>query len=741
VPACLAVLGSGPATGAGSAPVAEGALIAAPAHGRAAVDALGNDLDVAASRTGLSTGRLRELLTNDSSAWVDRSGRLFYVDREHTDGDEGAAPATEAAAFPYADSFRLHSRPNATRKVYLDFDGHQVSGSAWNDASHPVIDVAAYTQDGSAAFSDAELDVVQEVWARVAEDYAPFNLDVTTEDPGSDGLVRSSSEDAGYGMRTSVTTDVAMRDIVCGGECAGVAYVGVFDYVRPDQYYQPAFALPRPTYTAAQVAEIVSHEIGHTLGLSHDGLGSATYYQDATGTKIWSPVMGAGYTPLTQFSNGDYAGATQTQDDFAVIAQNGPTQLTDDYGDSRATAYTLGAGEVTSSGLVTSRTDLDVFAVTRSCAGTLSATLAPVALGPDLDTRLRLVDASGAELAASAPATARGGTGSPVLTGMGAALSQSVGPGTYYLEVDGTGLADPTYGYSDYGSVGRYTLSVTGCPGSVHTATAPSAPVIVALERDGAAHGLSLVWDDPGNDGGAAVSSYVVTAGGQSVTVPATTHAYTFGALAPSTTYTLGVAAVNSVGTGPAATRTATTGWFSGTPSPSPSSPTSGPTTTGTPAPTGTPTTTGTPTGTPTVTPTPTPTPTGTTSSTPGVTAAPTTSGAPTSTATPTTSYAVPAAPRGVLVKRGKAGGPMTVRVSWQPPASNGNAPLTGYDVVVWKAGADDKMRRHRTFLVPAESRHLTLRLAAGRYRFAVAAENFVGTGPRSARTPYVRPR
>ena len=254
-------------------------------------------------------------------------------------GHDAAAPATEAAAFPYADSFRLHSRPNATRKVYLDFDGHQVSGTAWNDASHPVIDVAAYTRDASAAFSDAELDVVQEVWARVAEDYAPFNIDVTTEDPGTAGLVRCSDEDAAYGMRASITSDLTMRDVLCGGGCAGVAYVGVFDYVQAAQYYEPAFALPKTTYTAAQVAEIVSHEIGHTLGLSHDGLGSAAYYQDATGTKIWSPMMGAGYTPLTQFSNGDYVGATQTQDDFAVIAQNGPTLLSDDYGDDRAAAY------------------------------------------------------------------------------------------------------------------------------------------------------------------------------------------------------------------------------------------------------------------------------------------------------------------------------------------------------------------------------------------------------------------
>ena len=45
------------------------------------------------------------------------------------------------------------------------------------------------------------------------------------------------------------------------------------------------------------------------------------------------------------------------------------------------------------------------------------------------------------------------------------------------------------------------------------------------------------------------------------------------------------------------------------------------------------------------------------------------------------------------------------------------------------------------TLLVASAQHHLVLRLPAGRYRFAVAAENVVGTGPRSARTALVAPR
>ena len=97
--------------------------------------------------------------------------------------------------------------------------------------------------------------------------------------------------------------------------------------------------------------------------------------------------MGAAYTPLTQFSIGDYAGATQTQDDYAVIGQHGPTLVGDDYGNGRVAAYPLGGADATAAGLIGTRSDLDVFEVTRSCTGSLGATVTPALRSGRTSTR------------------------------------------------------------------------------------------------------------------------------------------------------------------------------------------------------------------------------------------------------------------------------------------------------------------------------------------------------------------
>ena len=76
-----------------------------------------------------------------------------------------------------------HSRPSATRKIFLDFDGHVTSGAKW--ASGATITTPAYDADGNpASFSATEKAYMYAIWRAVAEDFAAFDVDVTTEDPG-----------------------------------------------------------------------------------------------------------------------------------------------------------------------------------------------------------------------------------------------------------------------------------------------------------------------------------------------------------------------------------------------------------------------------------------------------------------------------------------------------------------------------------------------------------------------------
>ena len=74
----------------------------------------------------------------------------------------------------------LNSNPGAPASLYLDFNGHfePVWGS-YTNITTPVYDI-----DGDpTTFSDAELANIRAVWETVAEDYAPFNINVTTVEP------------------------------------------------------------------------------------------------------------------------------------------------------------------------------------------------------------------------------------------------------------------------------------------------------------------------------------------------------------------------------------------------------------------------------------------------------------------------------------------------------------------------------------------------------------------------------
>ncbi len=436
-----------------------GALTVAPAHadacislptslnGTAAVDALGSDLPRAASRADMAATTLRKTLKTDSTLWLDTCARPYYVEQQNTAGDQTFEPALATT-----DALTLHSRPGSKRTLFLDFDGMDITGKVWTE-QYGAFTAPGYSIDDDPAFNATELARIENVWLRVAEDYAPFDVDVTTEDPGDAAIERTNLADDVYGTRVAI---VGTNPIYAKCRCGGVAYVSVFDQIGDHEDFQPAFVFTQGVGTGSKsIAEAAAHEAGHNLGLYHDGLVSgAAYYR---GQGVWAPIMGVGYyRPLTQWSQGEYGGANRTEDDLAVIAATGAPRMSDDVGDNRATAANLNPG--TTEGLIGTAQDTDWYRFTAQDLTTITVT--PQAVSPDLDARLDLYDAAGSLLASDDAVSEQVST--DIASGLDASIAQVLPAGTYYVRVDGVGVGSPTEtGYSDYASLGRYELSLT----------------------------------------------------------------------------------------------------------------------------------------------------------------------------------------------------------------------------------------------------------------------------------------
>jgi hypothetical protein len=160
---------------------------------------------------GYDDKSFRKMLKEDGrSLKADRKGYLHYVCQglvASTGLPVGPAAVVTQPVYPLTQTFLLHSRPGATKVIYLDFNGHVTSGTTWNTSytGGSNIVTPAYDLDGNAlAFNDTELARIQGMWKRVAEDFMIYDVDVTTEDPGLEALRKSPSTDTVYGVRVCV---------------------------------------------------------------------------------------------------------------------------------------------------------------------------------------------------------------------------------------------------------------------------------------------------------------------------------------------------------------------------------------------------------------------------------------------------------------------------------------------------------------------------------------------------------
>ena len=362
-----------------------------------------------------------------------------------------------------AGEFLLHSNPGATKRIFLDFDGNTTTGTAWVNGA--TIVTPAYDIDNNpSSFSATELANIRQIWERVSEDFLPFNVDVTTEDPGIEGLRKVGNSDTEWGVRVAIggTWQTVLPSL---GSSGGWSYVGVYG----NEYFGPAFVFPGSNGDPKDVTEAISHEVGHNLGLSHDGDASQEYYPGhGSGATGWAPIMGVGYYQnLVQWSKGQYTGANNLEDDLAIISNlttNGFGYRNDDFGNSIATTSNLNfanATTISTTGIIERNTDLDFFRFNLAVGGAATININPAVNGPNLDIEAKLYNASGTLLLTSNP-----------INTLNASFNTTLTAGTYYISIDGVGMGNPlTTGYTDYGSLGFYAIT-----GTVPSATTP--PVI-----------------------------------------------------------------------------------------------------------------------------------------------------------------------------------------------------------------------------------------------------------------------
>jgi hypothetical protein len=435
-------------------------------NGVEAIEALRGELGQRVRERGQDPERVAALIAADSSLWIDDTGQMMFVDPIDHDGTEGpgdppdAEPPAPTGPPPQPIAVQSnglpihHSKPDAPWTIYLDVDGAFVRSAPWGIVGRQT---RGLTIDADAStFNAEEQAVISRIWGRVAEDWAPFDVDVTTEQPAAIdasvlwSIVGERPQDMGFG--------------------SGVGGVSLFC-----ECYMP-FGPQTPTFTFwgawgatdhSTIADVITQENGHMLGLLHDGLlnplcfgGFCEYYTGhGTGPTSWGPVMGApNRRNVTQWSRGEYGNATNgshdfgippnvpLQDDIAIIAGKLGFRA-DDFGDTILSALPLSLPTV---GHITSAAESDVFALPRATDVRIDVTpfrAGELEDGGNLDVAAEILNGDGVVVAS---------IDDPDQTA--ATLTAILPPGQHYLRVRSS--FSPV-NYPIYDSLGQYTVTGT----------------------------------------------------------------------------------------------------------------------------------------------------------------------------------------------------------------------------------------------------------------------------------------
>jgi len=380
----------------------------------------------------------------------------------------------------------LDSKPGAKATLYLNFTGNYTNDWWYTNANgsqthYRNISTPAFDMDGDPTkFSTQEQSSIREIFARVAEDYSPFNINVSTHYYGA------------FGDKQALQVAIGGRPSDwLGGGSSGIAPIGGFFNADPNLVFVFAGDIVwwannggqdwegRALDIETATATTISHEAGHGFGLRHhaeyDSHGVKTN-DYAKGTSEWTPIMGNNLSSDRSIwvYAADDRGVSSMQDDVAILGgtKNGFGFRTDDHSSIPLLASAMQTNwsasiftpAYSAKGIIETGLDKDMFKFTVSATSPVKVQLDPAQYGPNLRAKLELMKGT-TVIATAAPAT----------TASQRSIITTLGPGAYYIRVS-------TYGSSE---LGQYSVGVffTWSNGTLATAAALSPTTTATLAK------------------------------------------------------------------------------------------------------------------------------------------------------------------------------------------------------------------------------------------------------------------
>jgi hypothetical protein len=309
-------------------------------------------------------------------------------------------------------------------------------GSAWVFyLNHSAV------MSGTTPLNGVTKENMYRVWQIVSDQYSMYNINITTNP-----AVYNAAKTANI-LRTGVLNFVNQD----GRSNAPLSSFGTTSagtlYRNPSSGFDYGYGIGM---TAA-------HEIGHQMGMLHDGGGSGGEYFEGIAAFQWGPIMG-NYWMGSQWaasrwtwSKGEYSTANRFEDDLRIMNVNESIPyVADDNPSGKNLAVDI-VGNISPStnfGQIEKTGDTDTFNFTVTGNGKLDLKIDPIEYFGMLDVDAKIYNAANSLIASSNKSVNR----SAEFIGL------NLTAGTYRLVIAGGAEGTPSNGFSNYSSLGYYGL-------------------------------------------------------------------------------------------------------------------------------------------------------------------------------------------------------------------------------------------------------------------------------------------